>query len=118
MKAKLEHNYTENIVVNFEHSIEIDGMSYLVIFGTHINGGFICVPNHNWGCEASDYINSAGYNAKKLIEVGASERAAKAIAEYIDNWCKNKKLEEHLCKAELAGQNGTNKRLYRTTHTR
>lgn len=86
MEAELIHDYTDSVKIQFEHNIELCGMTYLVIFGTHINGGFICVPNHGWCCEASDYVNSAGYNARKLIEVGVPKETAVAIAEYIDNW--------------------------------
>lgn len=92
MKAKLEHDFTASVKIYFEQNLEIGGMTYLVIFGAHINGGFICVPNHGWGCEASDYVNSANYNAAKLIESGAPKEVAVAIAEYINNWCKNAKM--------------------------
>lgn len=86
MKAKLENDFTSNLTIHFEHNVEFCGMTYLVIFGSHVNGGFICIPNHNWCCEASDYANSAGYNTRKLIEAGATKEVATAIAEYIDNW--------------------------------
>lgn len=100
MKTNFEHDFTSDVKIHFEHSIEVNGMTYLVIFGTHVNGGFICIPNHNWGCEASDYANSAGYNAGKLIEAGATKEVAKAIAEYIDNW--NSKREPLLDTATLS----------------
>ena len=28
-----------------EMSVAVNGNSYLVIFGTHINGGFCCIPS-------------------------------------------------------------------------
>ena len=86
MEVKLESSFTSNVKIYFEHNIAIGGYTYLVIFGKHINGGFICVPNWKWGCEASDHINSAGYNKEKLVEAGADEEAAEAIAKYIDGW--------------------------------
>lgn len=88
MEAKFERDFTENVRIHFEHNIEFDGMTYLVIFGTHVNGGFICVPNHGWCCEASDFANSTGYNTGKLVEAGASNGAAKAISEYIEKQIK------------------------------
>lgn len=85
MNVTFEHDYTDSIKIHFEHNIEIEGMTYMVIFGTHINGGFICIPNHGWCCEASDFANSAAYNTRKLIEAGAAKEVAKAIAEYIED---------------------------------
>lgn len=88
MEVKLESSFTTDVKIYFEHNIAIGGYTYLVIFGKHINGGFICVPNWKWGCEASDYNNSVGYNKEKLIEAGAGEEVAEAIAKYIDEWIK------------------------------
>lgn len=41
MITKLEHNFTKNTKIYFEHNVEINENSYLIIFGHHINGGFI-----------------------------------------------------------------------------
>jgi hypothetical protein len=83
---KLDKDYTEDCKILFEHSISYNDLSYLVIFGMHINGGFICIPNHNIGCEAADIEGSIEFNTNKLIKCGVGKGAAAAIAEYIDNW--------------------------------
>lgn len=83
--AKLESNFTNECKILFEHSIAINGCSYLVIFGKHINGGFICVPNWGWGCEATTNSYSVEYNTEKLMKCGAPKDVAREIALYIEN---------------------------------
>jgi hypothetical protein len=86
MKVIKENDFTSDTKVYFEHNIAIGGYTYLVIFGRHINGGFICVPNWKWGCEASDLQYSSGYNKEKLMAAGANEEVAEQIARYIEEW--------------------------------
>lgn len=62
-----------------EISVDVDGLNYLVIYGSHINGGWCCVPNWGIGCEMSD-ASDTFYNMEALIHVGLSSAAAKAIA--------------------------------------
>ena len=38
-----------------EISVAVNGICYLVIFGTHINGGFCCIPGHGVGCGLSSH---------------------------------------------------------------
>lgn len=79
--------------VMFEFSVAIQGWSYLIIFGKHVNGYFCCVPNWKWGCEmAAPY--EVGYNKDKLIESGASESVAGGIAEAIRDYAEKGKLKE------------------------
>ena len=59
MRTKLEHDFTKNTKVYFEHSVEINDNSYLIIFGHHINGGFIAIPNWNICCEASAHNDNS-----------------------------------------------------------
>lgn len=82
----IEKDYTEGTEVLFEKNIAIGGYTYLVIFGVHINGGFICIPNFGVGCEASDFKYQVGFNQDKMIKAGLNEEAAKEIALYIDSW--------------------------------
>lgn len=77
--------------VYFEHCIAIEGSTYLLMFGHHINGGWICVPDHSWGCEASDKPNEVIYNEERMIEAGVPENVALEMAKHIDAWL----LEHH-----------------------
>ena len=79
---KIQTTYKAN--VRFEKSIDIDGYNYLVIYGTHINGGYIAIPNWNICCEAADEAGETFYNTEQLIKAGLSENAAKGIAYAID----------------------------------
>ncbi len=83
-KAKLEKDFSDSTKIIFEHSLEIEGKSYLIIFGHHINGGFICIPSRNIGCEISDLPYRSDYNTKRLIEAGLKEKTARMIADYIE----------------------------------
>lgn len=38
-----------------EMSLDIDGLSYLVIFGGHANGGFCAIPQMGVSCELSSH---------------------------------------------------------------
>lgn len=48
-----------------EMNIEIDGYSFLCIFGEHINGGFLAIPNHNICVELSEAYDFA-YNTDNI----------------------------------------------------
>ena len=48
-----------------EFSVDIGNSHYLVIYGTHINGGFCCIPNWNFSCELGN-ADDVAYNAEKL----------------------------------------------------
>lgn len=79
--GKIESVYSAK--VKYEFSVAPgDGTSYLVIYGTHINGGFICIPNHNIGCEAGSPDDSF-YNCGKLTSAGLPYEIAKVIADTI-----------------------------------
>lgn len=80
MDYMIENSYKAN--VQFECSVAIDGWRYLVIYGRHINGFYCCIPNHKWGCEMGK-SDSVMYNKEKLIECGADQSVALALAEAI-----------------------------------
>ena len=82
MDNKIESMY--KATTRFEFSVAINGMSYLVIYGTHINGYWCCVPGFHWGCEMSA-ATDVGYNTNKLISCGASEFVATEIARAIQS---------------------------------
>ena len=62
-----------------EFTLETDGLSYLVIYGTHINGGFCAIPNHGIACEMG-MPSDTFYNYESLTRLGVSPAGAKAIA--------------------------------------
>jgi hypothetical protein len=80
MNTKIQANYQAN--VHFEISVAINGQSYLIIYGEHINGFFCCIPTHNWGCEMSDPADTY-YNANRLQCCGADTDTAASIANVI-----------------------------------
>lgn len=83
MRGKVQRVFrTKNV---HEISIDYDGNYYLTIFGQHINGWFIAVPNWQKSCEACEPTNTF-YNAEKLSEC-FNKKVAKAIAEAMrDYW--------------------------------
>lgn len=85
LTALFEHDWTPSVKVFFEHSISVNGSDYMVIFGQHINGGFISIPNWNISCEASTILPTSGYNAERLVQAGMDEETAVAIANYVDD---------------------------------
>ena len=79
---KIERVYPVVDAVN-EISVAIDGFSYLVIFGKHINGGFCALPQEGISCELSahDNFGDIGYNTASLNRKLKSKAKAHAIAE-------------------------------------
>lgn len=65
-----------------EISVDHNGNNYLVIFGRHINGWFIAIPNWQICVEAA-HPTDTFYNAERLYGVFKREGAASAIAEAI-----------------------------------
>lgn len=84
--VKQETSYSHTCGIYFEHSVSCFGYSFLVIFGYHINGAYICIPNWSIGCEASDHLNAIEYNRANLKKAGAKPGVALAVASYIDKW--------------------------------
>ena len=81
---KLEYNIRECFTVKamFEMTVEVDGSSFLVIYGRHISGGFCCITNWNISCEMSS-TNDVFYNSEQLMRCELSEGVAVAIASAI-----------------------------------
>ncbi len=83
MKAKNKRTYE----VSNTHEISIDwnGYNFLVIYGQHINGWFIAIPNWGICIEASDPTDTF-YNSEKLAKAlnkaNAGVELAKAIKEH------------------------------------
>lgn len=70
-----------------EFNVDVDGYSFLVIYGTHINGGFCCIPNWQFGCEMSS-PDDTFYNAEMLGR-RFEPHIAKAVAYGIRDACCN-----------------------------
>lgn len=83
MKAEIRNTYE----VSNTHEISVDwnGFNFLIIYGKHINGWFIAIPNWEVCVEASDptdaFYNSEKF-AKALNMANASVELAKAIKEH------------------------------------
>lgn len=65
--------------VLFEANIEANGCSYLVIYGKHVNGYFMCIPNFGFGCEMSDPADTF-WNCESMINAGLDNSTARCIA--------------------------------------
>ena len=68
-----------------EISVAVNGYSYLVIFGTHINGGFCCIPAWGVGCELSshEHFGDIYYNSERIGKALKDKTAGRCIAEAI-----------------------------------
>ena len=83
MSVKLQRDQTESLGICFEHDIAWNGHSFLVIYGKHINGHYIAIPNWGVCCEAG-YPRDSFYNTERLSRLDLPEGAAGAIASYIE----------------------------------
>lgn len=75
-------DFTDGTRVLFEHDVQFNGCSYLIVFGRHINGGFVAIPNWNISAELSA-DGSVLYNTEKLEESGLDPATALTIAQHI-----------------------------------
>lgn len=72
-----------------EINVEFAGYSFLIIFGKHINGWFIAIPNWGISCEAA-HPRDVFYNTERLniafmgtaMELTDARPLAETIAEY------------------------------------
>lgn len=81
MNFKIESEFEAKAL--YEYSVAIEGNSYLIIYGKHINGYFCSIPNWGKGCELGGPEN-VGYNSSKLEECGFSEIVALELAKSIE----------------------------------
>lgn len=86
---------TKNVYDVHEFSLDFDGYNYLVIYGSHVNGGFIAIPNWETCVEASDVnqwdevsYNAEKLSAKKSIRKAAARAIAKTIREHYATYLK------------------------------
>jgi len=50
----------------YECTVEARGYSYHLLFGSQINGNFLCIPNWNIGCELAS-LDDKGWNLHSLL---------------------------------------------------
>lgn len=83
MDYKIKKTY--EITETHEFSVDWNGFSFLIIYGHHINGWFIAIPNWNVCTEAGQPEDDA-YNATKLAQTHIHDTApvylARAIREH------------------------------------
>lgn len=80
MDYKIKNTY--KVTQTQEFSFDCDGFNYLVIYGHHINGGFIAVPNRGICTEASD-PKAVSYNTEKLNRLFKDPELSRSLAEAI-----------------------------------
>ena len=83
VRAKVNRGYDVEDV--HEVSIDYDGFNYLTIFGHHINGWFIAIPNHGVCCEAAcptDIFYNTGMLREFFNDSKVGQALSKGIAEY------------------------------------
>lgn len=83
MCYKIQNSY--EVSKTHEISVDWNGYNFLVIYGKHINGWFIAIPNWNVCVESSDPEDDF-YNSEKLAQAldmaNAGVELAKAIKEH------------------------------------
>lgn len=88
----MSKNFASSCTVFFAGNVEHDGFSHYVIFGKHINGGFVAIPSLGISAEQSLH-NDRGYNVNKLTGAGMEEKTAEAIADFCADWIRENKPE-------------------------
>lgn len=83
---KYEIKNTYEVSKTREVSVDWNGHNFLIIYGHHINGWFIAIPN--WGvCVEASNPTDAFYNTEKLSRVIDIENAPSVIARAIrEHW--------------------------------
>ena len=72
-KARANHDKSWNATIkslkavnnHYEMKVEGRGSSFYIIFGKYINGGYICIPEWNVGCEMASYQDTF-WNMERL----------------------------------------------------
>lgn len=74
-----------NVRNTHEFAVDINDFSFLVVYGHHINGWFIAIPNWNFCTEAAEPTDTF-YNTEKLSmsKIDGIQYAAHALALAID----------------------------------
>lgn len=92
MKYKIRNTYKATNVNEF--SVDWNGFNFLIIYGHHINGWFIAIPNWNVCTEAGEPTDVV-YNAAKLAQTHVHYIAHMFLARAIkEHWESIKEREE------------------------
>ena len=91
MNYKIGNTY-ETINVS-EFSVDWNGFNFLIIYGHHINGWFIAIPNWNVCTEAGE-PTSVDYNATKIAQTHIHDIAPMYLAQAINEHWKSVKGRE------------------------
>lgn len=51
-----------------EESLTCHGLTFLCLYGKHINGGFVAIINWGVAAELSEHQSDLAYNHKKIME--------------------------------------------------
>ena len=54
----------------YEANLEAQGYRFHLIFGTQINGNFLCIPNWQFGCELAG-LSDKDWNLDSILKVGS-----------------------------------------------
>lgn len=93
MAYKIKSTY--EVTQTHEFSVDWNGFNFLIIYGHHINGWFISIPNWNKCTEAGE-PSSVEYNAEKLARTYMQEGAPMYLAQAIkEHWGSIKEREEN-----------------------
>lgn len=77
MSYKIRDTY--KITKTHEFSLDYNNFNFLVIYGEHINGWFIAIPNWNICTEAGEPTD-VGYNTTKIAQTHIRNIAPKYLA--------------------------------------
>lgn len=81
-------NNTYKVSDTQEISVDANGFNFLVIYGRHINGWYIAIPNHGICTEAAHPVKEVIYNMEKLSSASdinvrnAAASIAKAVKKH------------------------------------
>ncbi len=81
----MSKNFASACKVFYAGNVEHNGYSHYVIYGKHINGGFVALPGLGISAEQSLH-NDRGYNVGKLKAAGMDEGTAEAIVDFCADW--------------------------------
>ena len=92
MEYKIQHTY--EVTQTHEFSVDWNGFNFLIIYGRHINGWFIAIPNLNVCTELGEPSDVA-YNATKIAQTRIHNTAPMYLAQAIvEHWESIKEREE------------------------
>lgn len=80
MDGKIRGTYEQK--ESYEFSLDWNGNNFLIVYGRHINGWFIAMPNWNT-CTEAGHPHDTFYNAEKLFNCIRLNDAPTVIANAI-----------------------------------